>query len=177
MDRLPGIAGWILGLLLLVGLSSLIPEPRCRDGWESPSIGRQGACSHHGGVERHEGFVFLAIATSFCAGLITTLRLTAWAERRKKARFIASLVRPEPDAPIDKIVLYAILSESKIEFMYKGRKDFTSKLRIVTRKATTANYGRCGRLGTLYLVGHCHSSNANRTFAIDRISGLKLHGA
>lgn len=26
-------------------------EPyRCADGWESPSIGEQGACSHHGGV-------------------------------------------------------------------------------------------------------------------------------
>jgi hypothetical protein len=23
---------------------------RCRDGWQSMSIGRQGACSHHGGL-------------------------------------------------------------------------------------------------------------------------------
>jgi len=25
----------------------------CRDGWDSPSIGSSGACSHHGGVETH----------------------------------------------------------------------------------------------------------------------------
>ncbi|WP_405986931.1 DUF3761 domain-containing protein [Streptomyces sp. NBC_00872] len=31
--------------------SVTMPEPaRCADGWLSPSIGRQGACSHHGGV-------------------------------------------------------------------------------------------------------------------------------
>ncbi|MGW3769928.1 hypothetical protein [Actinomadura verrucosospora] len=29
-----------------------MPHPtRCRDGWRSPSIGRRGACSHHGGVD------------------------------------------------------------------------------------------------------------------------------
>lgn len=28
----------------------LFAGQRCSDGWASPSIGRQGACSHHGGV-------------------------------------------------------------------------------------------------------------------------------
>ena len=27
-------------------------SPECNDGWQSPSIGRAGACSHHGGVDR-----------------------------------------------------------------------------------------------------------------------------
>ncbi len=32
----------------LIGL--VLPAVSCMDGWSSPSIGRSGACSHHGGV-------------------------------------------------------------------------------------------------------------------------------
>lgn len=35
-----------------VALNALIPTT-CRDGWHSPSIGRKGACSWHGGVTDH----------------------------------------------------------------------------------------------------------------------------
>ena len=38
--------GWVVLMLL----SSLLVGAECADGWNSPSIGRQGACSHHGGV-------------------------------------------------------------------------------------------------------------------------------
>lgn len=34
--------------LLVIGI--LMPALVCMDGWQSESIGRQGACSHHGGV-------------------------------------------------------------------------------------------------------------------------------
>lgn len=40
-------------------LAEAIPATKCRDGWLSPSIGIQGACSQHGGVERHELLIFL----------------------------------------------------------------------------------------------------------------------
>lgn len=36
-------------LYFIVGF--LISDLQCADGWASPSIGRQGACSHHGGVD------------------------------------------------------------------------------------------------------------------------------
>lgn len=42
----------------------------CADGWNSPSIGRMGACSHHGGVVRKTtGFIsfFIALALGFGA--------------------------------------------------------------------------------------------------------------
>ena len=177
MDRFPAIAGWIVGLLLIVGLFSLIPAPKCRDGWDSPSIGRQGACSHHGGVRRHGGLVFLAIAAGFGAGLFTTTRLSAVVERRKKEQFKRSLVPPSADAPVDKIILYAILSESKVEFMYKGHKDLVPAMRIVSPAALTTVRGPYGRSSTPCVVGHCHTRNASRTFALDRISRLKLLGA
>jgi hypothetical protein len=41
---------------------------RCKDGWVSYSIGRRGACSHHGGVENRSWvFYFSAIVGFFSA--------------------------------------------------------------------------------------------------------------
>ena len=40
LETLPRFVAWVA-----------MPAPaHCADGWSSPSIGRQGACSHHGGV-------------------------------------------------------------------------------------------------------------------------------
>lgn len=43
--------------MVFVGVLAFVPakETTCRDGWHSPSIGRAGACSHHGGVDRSWG--------------------------------------------------------------------------------------------------------------------------
>lgn len=165
----------MVGLLLLTGLFSLIPPARCKDGWHSPSIGQQGACSHHGGVKRHKELAFLAIAISFGAGLFTTVKLSAIAERHRKAKFKRSLVPPAPDASTETVILYAILSESKIEFMYKGRKDFVPALCVVSPTALNTTGGKYGKAGIPCVVGHCHACNAQRTFDLGRISGLKLH--
>ena len=40
-------------LLLAVLAVSLGAYEGCADGWNSTNIGRNGACSHHGGVETH----------------------------------------------------------------------------------------------------------------------------
>jgi hypothetical protein len=51
------VLGWIVGLdLFLVG-QIFVPAAVCSDGWASPSIGRQGACSHHGGVSGASGLM------------------------------------------------------------------------------------------------------------------------
>jgi hypothetical protein len=42
--------GIAVGVALSIFFVSIQGPARCRDGWPSPSIGRQGACSHHGGV-------------------------------------------------------------------------------------------------------------------------------
>jgi predicted RNA-binding Zn-ribbon protein involved in translation (DUF1610 family) len=47
--------GTAVGLLLFfvfLGVFSYIFGGGCNDGWQSSSIGQQGACSHHGGVNR-----------------------------------------------------------------------------------------------------------------------------
>lgn len=53
-------------LTLFVGSSALLNRvipTTCRDGWHSPSIGRRGACSWHGGVTDHgKGVMTLLIS-------------------------------------------------------------------------------------------------------------------
>lgn len=59
------LSSWLVATLVFVLsiliLSSLVSGPReCRDGWISPSIGKQGACSSHGGVApEKDAWVFL----------------------------------------------------------------------------------------------------------------------
>lgn len=65
--------------LTLAGLAEILPAARCRDGWRSPSIGRQGACSWHGGVARGRGQ--LAGMLSLGAGALTFFALKPWADR------------------------------------------------------------------------------------------------
>ena len=66
------INAWAAGLVATIasfGLFSWIDGPsRCRDGWRSPSIGLQGACSHHGGVRSSPAGAF-SILTGIGAGL------------------------------------------------------------------------------------------------------------
>ena len=45
--------------IVLIGATVIWGGRHCRDGWESPSIGRQGACSHHGGVTSNGPWIFL----------------------------------------------------------------------------------------------------------------------
>lgn len=55
------LAGIVIFLALrFLILDPLIPPSVCKDGWPSPSIGHQGACSHHHGV-----------ATNWIAVLVT----------------------------------------------------------------------------------------------------------
>jgi hypothetical protein len=58
----------VLGILVTTSTYRLVPKtkPSCKDGWHSPSIGRRGACSHHGGVQ---GDSLGALLFFICAGL------------------------------------------------------------------------------------------------------------
>lgn len=54
---------FLVGLFFFVLTYALLPHssgpPMCNDGWASPSIGTQGACSGHSGVKReHSGIKF-----------------------------------------------------------------------------------------------------------------------
>jgi hypothetical protein len=49
------VVGFVVFFALSMLAGQLLGSVKCRDGWASSSIGRQGACSHHGGVDRSRG--------------------------------------------------------------------------------------------------------------------------
>lgn len=65
---------------LFLGL--IIPAAICMDGWESSSIGTQGACSHHGGVNTIPET--LAMLASLTAGFF------AWSKAKKHEHILRS---------------------------------------------------------------------------------------
>lgn len=70
------LVGWIVGIVIFVLGLSVMDGSTCVDGWRSPSIGRRGACSSHGGVQHHTfaGFVvfYLTLAVSMAAGRLAS---------------------------------------------------------------------------------------------------------
>lgn len=72
--RLRTATSWLFGLAAAVAIggagSQLTGPVTCRDGWQSPSIGRRGACSHHGGVDRSgRVWLFMALGGGVLGGL------------------------------------------------------------------------------------------------------------
>ena len=74
-----GIATFIF-CLVLFGI--VLPAVTCIDGWESISIGSQGACSHHGGVNTFPNAIAMVI--SFTVGFFCMVKSKQ--EERKPCR-------------------------------------------------------------------------------------------
>ena len=62
------IIGCLVGLSVFVFLICIKPESTCNDGWKSTSIGRQGACSHHGGVDYNGEYPLIGIIAGIFLG-------------------------------------------------------------------------------------------------------------
>ena len=72
MRNNPFVVGLITFFASMIVLGLLVGPAACTDGWSSPSIGRQGACSWHGGVNHLPEFLVLlgSIALGFGASHI-----------------------------------------------------------------------------------------------------------
>jgi hypothetical protein len=128
--KLNNAAGWAVGIICFILMGFFVPAATCVDGWKSPSIGRQGACSHHGGVKDYGG-VYLLIGGGISAalGFYTSGYLSRynWAARPilpGALRRLRTGRTPKP-AFFGEIVIIsnAIKSGSRIEFLYKNPTD------------------------------------------------------
>ncbi|MEI9966394.1 MAG: hypothetical protein WDN67_01915 [Candidatus Moraniibacteriota bacterium] len=95
------VAALILGVVAFFGLNSLgqslVGPVVCEDGWHSPSIGKQGACSHHGGVDDDlQNTVSIA---SFASGVFSTFYsyglMDKISERKRKKEEEQAAIRYE----------------------------------------------------------------------------------
>lgn len=101
-NPIPEISGAILWFLIRI---PYINDSYCSDGWASPSIGRQGACSHHGGVGYIEAASPLRSILAICIGVavliamrITTARWERDRERQRKKLKKLPHIPPPPDS-------------------------------------------------------------------------------
>jgi hypothetical protein len=64
---------WLIGIMTFLLISTAAAQmsggTTCSDGWRSGSIGSQGACSHHGGVDRAPISFLIALAAGVGVGL------------------------------------------------------------------------------------------------------------
>lgn len=88
-----------LSLLFFVGLAAIsiyiFGKTSCADGWQSSSIGRSGACSHHGGVYSNIGLLILISA------LVALLPLW-WVSGRYRTNYGYVVKSSLPHHPLEK---------------------------------------------------------------------------
>jgi hypothetical protein len=144
--------GWIVGILTFLFLTFFVPELTCVDGWRSPSIGRQGACSYHGGVEKHSVLGVL-IGASVAAGFVTFNVLSRKRQRKKsRSRFA---IEDASSAEI-RLIRSAIENNKKIQFLYKRAGEAVYQMRIPTQIDTHSVCKSAPvptQIGTLFGVG------------------------
>lgn len=80
-------------------LGPLEGPPRCRDGWQSPSIGRPGACSWHGGVRRGGWSGVAAIALAGLSLYLAAGLQSGFVRRRETSFTTTPLTSPTQPPP------------------------------------------------------------------------------
>ncbi len=97
------VAAFAIGVFILFGLNSvgqsIVGPVVCHDGWHSSSIGRQGACSHHGGVNRgpQDTVGVISFFTGVFGGFYFYGVLCTFSERRKKKEMAVAVKQYEED--------------------------------------------------------------------------------
>ena len=93
--------GFVVFLVSYFGLKYLSGPTTCNDGWHSPSIGKQGACSWHGGVNNTPDLVALCLSVILGFIVYVWLKLR---EEQKREQLYRALVgdnkNPEYDGPL-----------------------------------------------------------------------------
>jgi hypothetical protein len=101
LTRHPVLSAVIVFIGVAVGMNVLVGPATCRDGWRSHSIGRQGACSWHGGVDRSRGslVLFASVIAAGATFMWCSSRLEKhWHKDRVKRGLVPDRVDTRPEA-------------------------------------------------------------------------------
>jgi hypothetical protein len=156
--------GFAIGLLIFIISIYIKPEAVCHDGWKSPSIGIQGACSHHGGVNYHLEYPLIGFIVGSCAGSAVYTFLN----KKRQAKFDLSKSKLAAD------IEDAIKTGRKITFLYKRPSDRDYKLRTIKPISFVKYQHKRGNNYTLCIKGLCDLIKSERSFALKRIKDLKI---
>jgi hypothetical protein len=109
----PWIVGIIVAVLAIRAVGMMEGPATCNDGWHSMSIGRQGACSHHGGV-RGSWAAILGVGAGGIFGWVTAVLLTPKPPSTKPP---IPILRPPPPTPIAPSVRHSAMPSAS-QIMY-----------------------------------------------------------
>jgi hypothetical protein len=163
------IAGCLGGIICFLLLATFIPRAICVDGWQSPSIGRMGACSHHGGVKSHRVLYFIIAAGSSYIGYRT-------AQYFEPNRILRNSHAVRPARPFSfeaKLIRDAIKDGRKIRFLYKTARESRHIERTVNPREIVYVQHRHGYGETECVRGFCDLRHDTRTFALNRMRELR----
>lgn len=105
-------------LSIFIGLYILFGGAHCGDGWSSHSIGRRGACSHHGGVVSYNGFILVV-------SLILSFIIYNTVSRRYKVVYEFVVLSDLPPHPGEKVLnKYVKMEILDVNEKSKSRVDF-----------------------------------------------------
>jgi len=169
--RLNVAAGCIVGTIIFLGLVSLAPDAACVDGWRSPSIGRRGACSYHGGVDRHELLTLIIVGISVASGVFTSKILARNTKSSPSQRLTGAA---EPFSFEVKLIMTAIEKQNKLEFLYKKPGAAGYEQRTVRPIELDRVAHKRGNGYTLCIRGYCELRRDIRNFAIKRMKNLRV---
>jgi hypothetical protein len=166
----------IVAFGLFVGFHVNVPAEQplvCVDGWKSPSIGRQGACSSHGGVDRDTSTGRAESQNGWlgAGGGLVFLVTMGWMEIRLKKR--GKL--PWWGANSKELVSYAIRAGRGIQFQYP--KDLldgkVTELHTMTpERFDDAQIRRGGTI--LYVVGYSDYHKKTWKYVVSVMTNVKV---
>lgn len=168
------LASVFLGGAIYLPFRVNVPPPSpivCNDGWPSPSIGRLGACSHHGGVSysnspnqianRHNGWVMLF---ALIAGFTVYAGIDSIGEPEKTNPPLWTKNRNTIDR--------ALRNGRCIAFEYNKKNSNIIEKRLI--KPDRYTYLRNRGYNAPCVVGYCYLRKQARTFAVERMSNIEL---
>ncbi len=157
------LISFIVGITIFVIGLFLIPKPVCRDGWASSSIGISGACSHHGGVDNHQGYWLLDLIASVGFGyLIYYLLREIGYKQSENEKYNCKIIRT------------AINNKKKLSFIYLSKKGSESTRREVIPHLISRENNRYFKNESLCLSGYCELRKERRTFLIENMRDVKI---
>lgn len=172
----------LLALVAWAAVARVVPGASCADGSPSHSIGRHGACSHHGGVRSGWGWIGLFPGLFvFAAGVNLLDNVNGRSRKIEKHNdkvVEASTMRIEPrrefagKVPADntKALRAAIEINSDVTFLYSVDGSFDLAQAYPRWIQMAEVHGE----RTLCVIADCRGTGVQRPFAIDRMSGLDI---
>lgn len=141
----------LVGIILLITVNivgnKIVGPIRCEDGWHSPSIGRQGACSHHGGVDTtpRDTIFFLSFVFSIGSGIYTSSLFEKMEKNSISEKEILKVKEnigniwekvygKKPSKEIIEITVTAMLENKEKEDIKKLLKHFGEKVSVFGKK-------------------------------------------